>query len=298
MARTPTVSQPSIRRIPVKAGAEKIIDVLQEDGVVILENFCSPGVIEQLNHELEPYLAGDINLPKNLADFHGTRSKRVSNLPAKSRTFRQHFLNDSLVHDICRKIYPEQQGADYWLTMAAMLENSPGGDKQDLHRDQMLFPLCKALGEAGAMVMINFFVALGDITAENGGTRVIPGSHRWSDFTDHGGDDMAVPVEMKAGDAFLLGGKTVHAAGQNVSRNSVRRLMIFGFQPGYLTPFESFLGIPRHIIKGMTPLAQRMVGWGSPTVQGLTFWTMDNKDIGLCLDREGKDGLRHTLSDQ
>ncbi|GFF55234.1 uncharacterized protein Mb3657 [Aspergillus udagawae] len=266
MARPTTVSKPSIRRVPAKAGADEIINILQEDGVVVIENFCAPGVIDRLNHELEP-------------------------------TFRENLLNDTLVHDICRKIYSERQLADYWLSMAAMLENSPGGYKQDLHRDQMLFPLCKALGETGPMVMINFFVALSDVTEENGGTRVIPGSHLWSDFSDNGEAGMTVPVEMKAGDAFLLGGKTVHAAGQNVSQNSLRRLIIFGFQPSYLTPFESFLGIPRNIVDGMTPLAQKMVGWGSPTVEGLTFWTMDSKDIGLYRDREGEE-LQHMLRDQ
>ncbi|OGE52538.1 hypothetical protein PENARI_c010G02147 [Penicillium arizonense] len=288
-----TVPQPSLRRVSAKAGADEIINILQEDGVVIIENFCAPGVIDQLNYDLEPYLARDIDLIKNLADFHGTGSKRVCNLPAKSKTFREDILNDTLVHDICRKLYTEQQLVDYWLSMGAMLQNLPGGDKQALHRDQMLFPLSKALGKDGPMVMINFFLALGDVTAENGGTRVIPGSHLWA-YSDEGEDGMAVPVEMKAGDAFLLGGKTVHAAGQNVSLDSVRRLIIFGFQPGYLTPFESFMGIPRNIVETMTPLAQRMIGWGSPKIQGLTFWTMDSKDIALWREREGE-GLQPKL---
>ncbi|KAJ5747631.1 uncharacterized protein N7511_009327 [Penicillium nucicola] len=286
-----TVSQPPLRRVAATAGADVIINILQEDGAVVIENFCDSGVIDQLNGELEPYLARDVDLFKNLADFHGLGSKRICNLPAKSEAFRQNILNDTLVHDICRKIYSEQQNVDYWLGMGAMLQNLPGGDKQDLHRDQMLFPLSKALGEAGPMVMINFFLALDNITEENGGTRVIPGSHLWSDFSDHG--EASVPVEMKAGDAFLLGGKTVHAAGQNVSQDSIRRLIIFGFQPGYLTPFESFMGIPRDIVESMTPLARRMIGWGSPMVEGLPVWTMDSKDIGLWREREG---VQHKLS--
>jgi ectoine hydroxylase-related dioxygenase (phytanoyl-CoA dioxygenase family) len=229
------------------------------------------------------------DLPEPFAERHGHHCKRINNLVARSKTVRDDLLNDPLVHHICRKIYTERQRIDYWLGSAMVLEHSPGGKPGGYHRDQLFFPPCMMLGAAGPLALVNFFVALSDMTKENGGTRVIPGSHMWLDFSDHGNPDMSVPMEMKAGDACLLGGKTVHGSGENATLDSLRRMLILGFQAGFLTPFESTcLHVSREVVDSMTPLARKMIGWGSLKIDTTPTWTIDCGDPGLWLQRERK----------
>ncbi|KAL4862787.1 hypothetical protein BDV12DRAFT_206998 [Aspergillus spectabilis] len=287
MTVSATASQSPTRRLPVKAGADEIIKILQEDGVVIIENFRQSRVIDQLNHEMAPHLADyEKNLPAVFANRHGPHCKRINNLVAKSKTLREDLLNDPLVHDICRKIYTEQQSTDYWMTSAMLLEHSPGGKPGPYHRDQNFFPLAQMLGPAAPLVVMNFFLALTDITVENGGTRVVPGSHLWAEYEDWSSPETGVPMVMKAGDMCLLGGKTVHGSGGNTTVDSLRRILILGVQPGYLTPYEATsLHIEREIVDSMTPLAQKMIGWRSPTINGTPTWTVDCGDVGAWWER-------------
>ncbi|KAL4969424.1 phytanoyl-CoA dioxygenase family protein [Aspergillus stella-maris] len=280
--------KPSIRRVPAKAGADQILKILHEDGVVIIEKFCSPRVIEKLNHDVRPALdAYDENLPEVFAHRHGPHCKRINGLVAKSATVRSDLLNNPLVHDICRALYNDQQRVDYWMTSAMLLEHRPGGEPGPYHRDQNFFPLCKMLGAKGPLSLVNFFFALTDITAENGGTRVILGSHKWEDFDDHGSADMAVPMEFKAGDVCLLGGKTVHGSGDNITADSFRLMIIMGFQAGYLTSYEAnALHLSRETLDSMTPLARRMVGWASPTIDTTPTWTIECGDIAIWRERQ------------
>ncbi|CEL05743.1 hypothetical protein ASPCAL06858 [Aspergillus calidoustus] len=292
------VSKPSIRRLPAKAGADQIIKILLEDGVVIIEEFRHSSVIDQLNHEVAPHLADYAkNLPAVFANRHGPHCKRINNLVAKSKTLRDDLLNDPLVHDICGKIYTEQQRTDYWMTSAMLLEHSPGGKAGPYHRDQNFFPLAKLLGAAAPLVVLNFFVALTDMTAENGGTRVVPGSHLWAEYEDWSTAEMGVPMEMKAGDMCLLGGKTVHGSGGNTTVDSLRRILILGVQAGYLTPYEATpLHVEREIVDSMTPLAQKMIGWRSPTIDGTPTWTVDCGDVGAWWERSTRQ--QHEPRDQ
>jgi ectoine hydroxylase-related dioxygenase (phytanoyl-CoA dioxygenase family) len=145
---------------------------------------------------------------------------------------------------------------------------------------------------------MNLFVALTDIREENGGTRVIRGSHTWLDFEDHGTPDMSVPMVLKPGDACLLGGKTAHGSGENSTVDSFRRMLIMGFQAGYLTPYESTcLHVSREIVDSLTPLARRMIGWGSPTIDSTPTWTVDCNDVGLWWEQKRK-GDQRRVSDQ
>ena len=81
---------------------------------------------------------------------------------------------------------------------------------QVLHRDQGQYPIFDLLGHKAPEATVNFLIALTDFTEENGATRVIPGSHFWEDYSDLGSPEQTVPAIMKAGDAVIMSGKTVH----------------------------------------------------------------------------------------
>ena len=45
------------------------------------------------------------------------------------------------------------------------------------------YPVFAPLGPAAPDVMMNFLIALTEFREDNGGTRIIPGSNRWPDYS-------------------------------------------------------------------------------------------------------------------
>ena len=82
----------------------------------------------------------------------------------------------------------------------------PGQSAQGLHRDADNWPL--VLGPNERPVTISCMFALTDFTAEAGATRVVPGSHRWDDFSRVPNPDEVVQAVMPAGSALIYSGRS------------------------------------------------------------------------------------------
>ena len=100
----------------------------------------------------------------------------------------------------------------------------PGGTPKDAHCDQQ-FTLAAGFDRAMAG---NAAWALTDFRAENGATRIVPGSHRSGRAPTP--DDMrdAIPLEVPAGSLVALEGRVWHQTGPNSSADE-RRAGIFAF---------------------------------------------------------------------
>ena len=99
-------------------------------------------------------------------------------------------------------------GTQFGLTCAIQVH--PGQKAQILHYEQGIYPLPRDRD-----VMITALWALDDFTADNGGTRIVPGSH----LRPVGKPDAAeaIPVEMPVGSVLLLAGRLYHGAGANTT---------------------------------------------------------------------------------
>src|SRR3546814_7732754 len=80
------------------------------------------------------------------------------------------------------------------------------------HRDHDLWPAIKS----GQQFQINVMWPLSPFTAENGATRLWPGSHRLG-YDGDTSESVAVPAVCQPGDALVWLGGTLHGAGANVS---------------------------------------------------------------------------------
>ena len=92
-----------------------------------------------------------------------------------------------------------------------------------------------------------------------------------------------VAAVMPAGSAVLYLGKTMHAAGANVSADQWRRGLHMSFCLGWLTPEEaSPIGVPWETARTYPPRVQRLLGYASPARQAgwsPANWLVDFEDV-------------------
>ncbi|EPE03498.1 phytanoyl- dioxygenase [Ophiostoma piceae UAMH 11346] len=274
-----------LQRVTVDVGVDRILEIVGQDGGVIIENFLSQEEVAEFNKELDPAIAklsaGSTHKEnKFIADFHGNETKRLTNLVTHSKIFREQVLEMEIVHDLAKAVFEEDSGS-YWMTTAQVIEIGPGNKPQILHRDLENTRPYVDMGPSGPEAMINFLIALSDFTEENGATRVIPQSNHWPDFNDRGTPEMTIPAEMKAGDVLFINGKVVHGGGNNRTTDEYRRGLAFTFQPSFLTPEEAYpFLINLDTVKQMSKRAQRMIGFRSQYPKGSPgLWQSDYKEI-------------------
>jgi hypothetical protein len=256
-----------LQRLPSGAPVEDVVAVIEEDGGLILEGLLTPAQVAKLNAELDPLViprkpGNTAGVPDTMAEFSGRNTKRITGLVTRSEVLRDDILSHPYLLgyiDALLKPYPDA----YWLSTAQVIEIQPGEKAQALHRDLENFPIFRDAGPAAAEATVNCIVALSEFTEETGGTRVIPGSHKWPDFSNRGAPEMTIPVEMRPGSAVLYSGKLVHGGGANRS-STPRRALTLPFALGYLTPEEAYpFYVPLELARTLPPRAQQLLGFRS-----------------------------------
>ena len=110
----------------------------------------------------------------------------------------------------------------------------------------------------------NVLIALDEITAENGATRLVPGSHRRPFPAAEVADPFAsVPGEVlatcPAGSAIMLHGDTWHGARANHS-SGPRRMLHLGYtRAGGATQYEVAATLSPELRRRLAPLSDRLV---------------------------------------
>jgi hypothetical protein len=263
-----------------------MLSIVAEDGGVILQDFLTPDQLSGLNREIDPHLTaarpGGEKGPDGATEFYGAYTKRLTKMPARSRTFREEVLDLDLLHDLGDAVFREESGT-FWLTTAQVIEIGPGNKPQPLHRDLENHPPFVRMGPSAPEVMVNFLIALSDFTDDNGGTRIIPGSHKWPDYQDRGTQEMTVPVEMKAGDAVFFTGKVVHGGGANRTTNHYRRALALPLQASYLTPEEPFpFLVDIDTVRSLPKRVQAVLGFRTQYPNGAPggAWFVETGELG------------------
>ena len=165
----------------------------------------------------------------------------------------------------------------------------PGQSAQWLHRDADNWPL--VLGPNERPVTISCMFALTEFTAETGATRVVPGSHRWSDFERTATDDEVIQAVMPAGSGLIYSGAVLHGGGKNSTTDVWREGMHLSYLVGWLTPEEAgCIGISDEVARTLTPLQQQLLGWRcyDGDTAAARLWTLDYEDIPVALDWEAR----------
>jgi ectoine hydroxylase-related dioxygenase (phytanoyl-CoA dioxygenase family) len=242
----------SIKHLPASAPADDLAAALEQDGVVVADRVVRPEFMDELALELRPWMEATAVGPD---EFSGRRTRRTGGLIARSPKCRD-LITHPLVLGTVGKVLGH--GAGFQLQLTQVIAIGPGEPAQMIHRDQWafdFFPFPKRYE-----VECNTIWAMTEFTAENGATRVIPGSHLYEDrmrFTESDTE----PAEMAKGSVLFYTGSLYHGGGAN--RSSATRCGInITYNLSWLRQEENqYLSVPLEVARTLPVELLRLMGY-------------------------------------
>lgn len=172
---------------------------------------------------------GNVPHPFDAANSHNVR---VWNLPSRDRLF-----HDLAVHPVALAYVKAIVGWPARLSTLSGNINYPGARECMLHADQIWAPEPWPAMPLG----LNCGWCIDDFTADNGGTRILPSSHRLNrlpapDATPEG----MVSLEAQAGSLVVFESRLWHQTGANVTTDTVRAAIFAFYQKPLYAPAENW----------------------------------------------------------
>ena len=232
--------------------ADPLVDAIERDGYAIVRELLDPETVARLSGELAPHLeatgTGDTDT------FFGSRTKRFGALLSRCPTSR-----DMVVHPLVLAVADRVLGpycARYQINYTGVMHIEPGESAQTMHRDTGLYPI---QNPAPPLTLATMWAVTG-FTAENGATRIVPGSHRWPDERVPDPDEIGA-AEMPAGSLMIYLGSMIHGGGAN-SSNAARCGVALHYSLGWLRQEENqYLAVPMEEARTYPRQLQRLMGY-------------------------------------
>ncbi len=232
-------------------------DRITTDGYVVLDGVVPGETVEALVDLVDRTIV-DTDAQFGGNNFLGERTRRVFNLLGRDPDFASVPLHEPVL-DVVEQIL----GPDLLLSSLTAIEMQPGETEQPLHADDASLPVPRPHDPLAVVAIW----ALTDFTRENGGTRLVPGSHRADRRPTRDDDAATIPTEMSAGSVIVYDGSLWHGGGAN--RSDSRRLgIVCNYSAGWLRQEENqLLAMTREHVAMFPPRLRRMIGYG--TYRGL-----------------------------
>jgi len=242
---------PELAHYPKDAPAEKILASIRSDGACILDDVLEPGFVAALRGETDVHMEATENGHDAFAGKLTTRTGGLVVRSPKCRELIQHprilEFCDGFLLEFCER---------YQLHLGQIIRIRPGETEQPIHRDRWAWGTHLAHVEP----QFNTIWALSDFTAENGATRVAPGSTRWDDSRKAEPGEITL-AEMKAGSVLVYTGSVFHSGGANTSQDDRIGLNIT-YTLGWLRQEENqYLSAPPELAKEFDSDLQRLIGY-------------------------------------
>jgi hypothetical protein len=241
-----------IPRFAATATATDIAGGLAAEGCAIVERLVEPALLDRARAELAPWLE---TTPCGRDEFAGFRTRRTGGLLGRSATCRE-LVQHPTVLDTTRAVLAHV--TSFQLHLTQVIGIGPGEPAQTIHRDQWAFDFFPF--PLGYEVQCNTIWAMTDFTAENGGTRVIPGSNHLEDRQQFTHDDCEA-VEMPAGSVVFYNGSIYHGGGANHS-NDTRYGINITYARSWLRQEENqYLAVPHDVARTFPEPLLRLMGY-------------------------------------
>jgi ectoine hydroxylase-related dioxygenase (phytanoyl-CoA dioxygenase family) len=229
------------------------LDDMKRDGFTLVEDVIDAGTVAALRDDIWR-LERELSVAPATNLFEGVRTTRIYNLLARGAIYHQ-----IPVHERILPIIEGVLDRGCLVSSLSSIAIGAGEAAQPLHADDQLIPLPRP----HISIICNTMWALTDFTAENGATRLVPGSHRADRSPLPFGEPAATrAAEMKPGSVLVFDGSIWHGGGAN--QTTERRLGIaMNYCAGWLRQQENQqLGIPLEIARGFSPPLRRLAGFG------------------------------------
>lgn len=203
----------------------------KEDGYLILKNVLTPEGLRKMQDEsMQAW-----NVEKESFDPNKSwlQNSLLVNIHHKSHTIRDYYFEGPLVDIASQLIGPNIKGATSQLTFKMVGNTKPFGWHQD-----------NGYGELDPYNALTTLTALDDTDRGNGCLWLIPGSQKGgqvrikqtedrkksqSEIIVEADDSLAVPMEMKAGDALIFSCWMLHKSDGNYSTDRNRRILFLRY---------------------------------------------------------------------
>lgn len=221
------------------------LEELRTDGYVILRGVLSNPVLEEARNALRPLLERQAWAR---GGFFGDRTRRVHNVLAKTRAVDP-LVTHPAVLELLRGTLVQPQ-----VSIVNAIEIHPGETAQFLHQDDVVFPIVRP----HPPLIVNTMWALTEFTAENGATRLVPGSQ---DATELDEDPLIVTAEMEPGSVLIWTGGLFHGGGANHSHRPRLGLNV-NYNCSWLRQQENqYLAIPKEVAATFSDEFLRLLGY-------------------------------------
>lgn len=262
-ALSPGTERAGIPRVDARATTDELVALTTDPGAIIVEGVLSTERVAAINAEVDAWLAGhpDDGAPRSgneLYDlFLGERTVRLHGLTAKLPGTGRNLLADPALLEWAQRALGAS-ATGILLNADELIQIGPGEPAQYLHRDSDSWP---ALAPGGEPFIVNAIVALGEVTPENGGTVVAPGSHRWAPGRQPTADEV-IAVSMRPGDALLFRGDLLHGGGANTT-DQPRRVVSLSYCAGWLRPVDNHLAtLGISLVEAQDAVTRSLLGLG------------------------------------
>lgn len=250
--------EPRAAIIPVRSADERpeaLAEDLDRHGCLVVTDAMSLDRADALRSELAPFMTTAKVAADEPEAFYPGLTRRVTALVGRSAITRE-LIVDPMSDHLARH-HLGSSCEHHQLHVTAALEVGPGARRQILHREEdpfSFFPLPRP-----NLILASMW-AVSDFTADNGGTLLVPGSHRWP--ADRSAEpEEIVSAEMPAGSVLYWLGGTLHGAGANVTDDEWRYGVILTYSLGWLRQEENqSLDVRADQVDSFSPELKQLTG--------------------------------------
>jgi ectoine hydroxylase-related dioxygenase (phytanoyl-CoA dioxygenase family) len=222
---------------------------LAEHGYCIIANALAPAQLAELRERLTEQAAGEDAIGRGYHDGGGV-NQRLWLLVNKGKAFR-----DLVLHPVVNEFMGHLLGPDFLLSSLTANIARPGSVPMGLHTDQGYLGFWTPVP-----AVANIAWMLDDFTPENGGTRLVPGSHL-QPFRAYDKAE-TIGAAGPAGGALIFDGRVAHGTGENRTADEMRHALLSYFCRPFVRQQENFfVGLDAEIREAERPAFLARVGY-------------------------------------